>query len=47
MVIDVDHYQRAVDLAGELSAAPGRNGEPLYEWLELRPFYGEAPTVTE
>ena len=47
MVIDVDDYQRAVDLAGELSAAPGRNGEPLYEWLELRPFYGEAPTVTE
>jgi len=47
MVIDVDDYQRAVDLAGELSAAPGRHGEPLYEWLELRPFYGEAPTVTE
>ena len=47
MVIDVDDYQRAVDLAGELSAAPGRNGEPLCEWLELRPFYGEAPTITE
>ena len=47
MVIDVDDYQRAVDLAGELSAAPGRNGEPIYEWLELRPFYREAPTVTE
>ncbi|WP_029138448.1 YciI family protein [Nakamurella lactea] len=47
MVIDVDSYDRAVELAGELSAAPGVGGEPLHEWLELRPFLGEAPTVTE
>ena len=47
MIIDVDSYQRALELAGELSAAPGRNGEPIYEWLELRPFLGEPPTVSE
>src|SRR5699024_6025761 len=47
MVIDVESYDRAVELAGELSAAPGRGGEPIHEWLELRPFLGESPTVTE
>ena len=40
MVIDVDSYQRAIELAGELSAAPGANGEPIHEWLEVRPFMG-------
>jgi hypothetical protein len=47
MVIDVDSYERAVELAGELSAAPGKGGEPLREWLELRPFLSEPTTVTE
>ncbi len=47
MVIDVDSYERAVELAGELSAAPGPGGAPIHEWLELRPFLGEAPTVVE
>jgi hypothetical protein len=47
MVIDVDSYERAVELAGELSAAPGYGGKPIHEWLELRPFLTETPTVTE
>ena len=47
MVIDVDSYDRAIELAGELSAAPGRGGEPIHEWLELRPFLTAPPTVTE
>ncbi|MFC3986929.1 YciI family protein [Actinoplanes siamensis] len=47
MVIDVDSYQRAIELAGELSAAPGAGGRPIHEWLEVRPFLTEAPTVTE
>ncbi|GAB4586018.1 YciI family protein [Nocardia sp. IFM 10818] len=47
MIIDVDSYERAVALAGELSAAPGAGGKPIHEWLELRPFYTAAPTVTE
>jgi hypothetical protein len=47
MVIDVDSWDRAVQLAGELSAAPGAGGKPIYEWLEVRPFLGAPPTVTE
>jgi hypothetical protein len=47
MVIDVDSQERAVELAGELSAAPGAGGRPIHEWLELRPFLGEPPTITE
>ena len=47
MIIDVDSYERAVELAGELSAAPGAGGRPIHEWLELRPFYPLPPTITE
>lgn len=47
MVIDVDSYERALELAAELSAAPGANGEPIHEWLEVRPFMGEPSAVTE
>jgi hypothetical protein len=43
MIIDVDSYERAVELAGELSAAPGARGEPIHEWLEVRPFMTAAP----
>jgi hypothetical protein len=46
-VIDVETYERAFELAGELSAAPGPGGEPIYEWLEVRPFLTEAPAVAE
>jgi hypothetical protein len=47
MVIDVDSYDRALELAGDLSAAPGQGGVPLQEWLEVRPFLTEPPTITE
>jgi hypothetical protein len=47
MVIDVESWDRAVQLAGELSAAPGAGGKPIHEWLEVRPFLTEFPTVTE
>jgi hypothetical protein len=46
-VIDVDSYERAIELAGELSAAPGAGGEPIHEWLEVRPFLTVPSTVTE
>ena len=42
MIIDVESWDRAVELAGELSAAPGAGGEPIHEWLEVRPFLGTA-----
>jgi hypothetical protein len=47
MIIDVDSHERALELAGELSAAPGQGGKPTHEWLEVRPVLSELPTVTE
>ncbi|RZQ65154.1 YciI family protein [Amycolatopsis suaedae] len=47
MIIDVDSYERALELAAELSAAPGAGGKPIHEWLELRPVMAEPPTITE
>ncbi|HEY7276087.1 MAG TPA: YciI family protein [Trebonia sp.] len=46
-VIDVESWDRAVQLAGELSAAPGPGGKPIHEWLEVRPFLTAPPAVTE
>jgi hypothetical protein len=47
MVIDVDSRERAMELAAELSAAPGAGGRPIHEWLEVRPCLAEPPNVTE
>lgn len=47
MIVDVDSYDRAVELAGELSAAPAAGGRPLGEWLELRPIMDTPPVITE
>jgi hypothetical protein len=47
MVIDVETHDRALELAAELSAAPGAGGKPLHEWLELRPFYAEQAPASE
>jgi hypothetical protein len=47
MIIDVDSEARAIELAGELSAAPGAGGEPIHEWLEVRPFLTAPPTLTD
>jgi hypothetical protein len=46
-IIDVESWERAVQLAAELAAAPGPGGKPIHKWLEIRPFYTESPTVTE
>ena len=47
MLIDVENYERALELAAELSAAPGAGGKPIHEWLEVRPAYGVSQTITE
>lgn len=47
MMIDVDSYDRALELAAELSAAPGPGGTPIHEWLELRPCMTEHLLETE
>ncbi|WP_433781863.1 YciI family protein [Actinomycetospora sp. CA-101289] len=47
MIVDVESWDRAVELAGELSAAPGAGGRPLHEWLEVRPFLTDVPGGTD
>ena len=47
MLIDVDSYERALELAGELSAAPGAGGKPLHEWLEVRPVLDAPSNIRE
>lgn len=47
MMIDVESHERALELAGELSAAPGAGGKPIHEWLELRPVYAQHCPATE
>ena len=47
MVIDVDSVERAHEAAAYLSSAPGKDGKPLQEWIEVRPFMEEPPTVTD
>ena len=47
MIVDVDSYERAVELAGELSAAPGASGRPIHEWLEVRPLMTASGTLHE
>ena len=46
-VIDVDSQERAIELAGELSAAPGAGGKPIHEWLEVRPFLATPPNFAD
>ncbi|GAA4850888.1 YciI family protein [Actinomycetospora corticicola] len=43
MIIDVESWDRAVELAGELSAAPGAGGAAIDEWLEVRPMLTGVP----
>src|SRR5260370_21353252 len=47
MVIDVETYERALELSAELSAAPGAGGKPVQEWLQVRPFLTPTPTMTQ
>jgi len=35
-MIDVDSFERAVELAAWVSSEPGQGGEPLYEWIDIR-----------
>ena len=34
-MIDVESYERAVELAAYVSSEPGPGGEPLYEWIDV------------
>jgi len=35
-MVDVESYDRALEIAAWVSSEPGPGGEPLYEWLDVR-----------
>ena len=35
-MVDVDSYERALELAAYISSEPGPGGGPLYEWIDVR-----------
>ena len=41
-MIDVESYERAVELAAYVSSEPGPGGEPLYEWIDVREVMSES-----
>jgi len=42
-IVDVDHAERAYEIAGRVSAAPGPGGAPLDIPLEVRPVNAAPP----
>jgi hypothetical protein len=46
-LVDVDSESRAHEIAAYVSSAPGKGGQPIYEWVEVRPVMGDAPAITE
>jgi hypothetical protein len=46
-MIDVESEARAYEIAAYLSSAPGKGGEPLYEWIEVRPVMRDTPATAE
>jgi hypothetical protein len=43
-MIDVESYERAVELAAYVSSEPGPGGEPLYEWIGVREVMSGPPS---
>ncbi|MFN8113295.1 MAG: YciI family protein [Solirubrobacterales bacterium] len=43
-MIDVDSYERALEVAAYVSSEPGPGGEPLYEWIDVREIMTSAPS---
>src|SRR3954452_15171614 len=44
-MVDVDSYDRALELAAWVSSEPGPGGEPLYEWIDVREVMSDAPST--
>jgi hypothetical protein len=44
-LIDVDSQERAYEVAAYVSSAPGKDGEPIHEWLEVRPVMEDVPAA--
>ena len=46
-MIDVESEARAHEVAAYVSCAPGKGGQPIYEWIEVRPVMSDAPATAE
>ena len=46
-IVDVESEARAHEVAAYLSSAPGKDGQPIYEWIEVRPVMSDAPATAE
>jgi hypothetical protein len=44
-MIDVESYERAVEVAAYVSSEPGPGGEPLYEWIDVREIMSGASSA--
>lgn len=44
-MIDVESQERAYEVAALVSKAPGKGGEPIHEWLEVRPVMEDVPAA--
>ena len=42
-MIDVDSYERALEVAAYASSAPGPGRAPIYEWIDVREVMWERP----
>lgn len=46
-LVNVDSEARAYEIAAYVSSAPGKDGQPIYEWIEVRPVMDDAPATAE
>lgn len=44
-LVDVDSQARAHEIAAHVSSAPGKDGEPIHEWIEVRAVMDAHPTA--
>lgn len=46
-LVDVDSEARAHEIAAYVSSAPGKDGQPIYEWIEVRAVMSDLPAATD
>jgi hypothetical protein len=46
-LVDVDSYERAVEIAALISSEPGPGGGPLHEWIDVREVMWERESADD
>ena len=46
-LVDVESQARAHEIAAYVSSAPGKDGQPIHEWIEVRAVMSDLPANTE